>query len=132
VPPLRAGIVRVTWRLHPSVLRAAWWALTSLRTVRRQLADGVAHAAVPAPPPPPLAAGAGVDGVLTRARATCLEAALVRQRWLAAQGMVLDVVIGLPASGFGAKPAHAWVDGLDPVASAEHTELYRLVAEPNG
>jgi Transglutaminase-like superfamily len=76
------------------------------------------------PPPPPLPAVAtrGVEGVLRRASATCLERSLVRQRWLAAHGRRVDVVIGVtaPARGFA---AHAWLDGDEADGFAELTRV---------
>ena len=80
-----------------------------------------------APPALPAAAVRGVEAVLRRARPTCLEAALVRQRWLKGQGMLGDVVIGVTAPSDGFK-AHAWPD--DPSVSAHEPwhELTRLPA----
>jgi hypothetical protein len=120
--------VACTWRLRPTVLRAAWWALRSTWRVRRQLRAGVSRPTVAAPPDLPTCAALGVDAVLGHLEATCLEGALVRQRWLAAHGVVRDIVIGLPVAGFGPTPAHAWVDGTDQAAEAEHLELHRLPA----
>jgi hypothetical protein len=114
--------------LRPTVLRAAWWALRSTRATRQQLSAGESRPAVAPPPGLPLSAGLGVEAVLGRMSATCLEGALVRQRWLAAHGDRRDVVIGLPVRDFGPTPAHAWVDGLDLEAGAEHLELYRIEA----
>lgn len=122
------------WRLRPSVWRAAWWALLSVRQARRQLRDGVARPVLRPPPALPDRAGLGVDAVIGRLGASCLEGALVRQRWLAAHGIDRDVVIGLPSGNFGATPAHApahaWVDGFEAVASAEHLELHRIPSPP--
>jgi hypothetical protein len=67
-----------------------------------------------------------MEAALTRLGATCLEAALVRQSWLAAHGEHRDVVIGVIASGLRDQPAHAWVDGTDPPAAATYLELHRL------
>jgi Transglutaminase-like superfamily len=115
--------------LQPCVFQAAWWTFKSTKDVRRQLAAGVARASVVSPPALPWRAGLGVDTVIARMGATCLEGAMVRQRWLAAHGVLRDVVIGLPATGFGSTPAHAWVDGFDPVGSDLHAELYRIPAQ---
>jgi Transglutaminase-like superfamily len=88
-------------------LRAAWWAHRALRDVRRRLAAG--HTEVrPVPAALPASAVRGVEAILRRRRATCLEGALVRQRWLKAHGVTRDVVIGVtaPSDGF---TAHAWL-----------------------
>jgi hypothetical protein len=57
---------------------------------------------------------------------TCLEGALVRQRWLASHGCHRDIVIGVgaPSNGF---IAHAWLDGEDDAAAAQFLELTRLL-----
>jgi hypothetical protein len=94
------------------------------------MAAGIAHPTVPPPPRLPANAGIGMDAVLARLEATCLEGAVVRQRWLAAHGIRRDLVIALPPHGFGATPAHAWVDGVDQVAG-DYVELYRRPA-PEG
>jgi hypothetical protein len=88
-------------------LRAAWWAYRALSDVRRRLAAGEMEVR-PAPTALPPTAVRGVEAVLRRSRPTCLEGALVRQRWLRGQGVARDVVIGVtaPSDGF---TAHAWL-----------------------
>jgi hypothetical protein len=108
-------------------LRAGWWAYRCLHDVRRHLAAGRAEVGL-APPAVSAAAVRGVEAVLRRARPTCLEAALVRQRWLSAHGVRRDVVIGVTAPSEGFR-AHAWLE--DPtVATANRPwhELKRLPA----
>ncbi len=109
-----------------ATVRAAWWAHRALLAARRQLPrrplDEVTLA-----PPPRLRADAvrGVRALLARRAHSCLEGALVQQRWLAAYGEPRDVVIGVlaPGEAFG---AHAWIDG-DPAAAAEqYLELRRV------
>lgn len=81
--------------------------------------------ALPHPPQVHIDAMRGVDAVLRRQPSTCLERALVRQRWLAAHGQLREVIVGVtaPSAGFA---AHAWLDGEnDPCDSAFH-ELTRL------
>lgn len=115
-------------RFDVSTLRAAWWTLWALRRTRRQLAaDGVA-AKVQAPPRLPPGARRGVYAILNRQPATCLEGALVLQRWLAAQGQPHDVVVGVARTG-GDFSAHAWLDIQANASEAEgYHELLRLPA----
>ncbi|MGH3625902.1 MAG: lasso peptide biosynthesis B2 protein [Sciscionella sp.] len=107
-------------------LRGAWWALRALRTTRRALSRGeIRRIAVPNPPPTPAGTIGAVDAVLQRMQSTCLERALVRQRWLAAHGEPRAVAIGVtpPSQGF---LAHAWLVGEDdPLADRFH-EFTRL------
>jgi hypothetical protein len=97
-----------------------------LREARRALARGELEGiALPAPPPLPPEAGRGVEALLRRRRHTCLEAALVRQRWLAAQGDPREIAIGTtaPSEGF---TAHAWVVDFDDPANGSFREITRL------
>ncbi len=110
-------------RLDPQALRAAWWTLRAVRGARRQLQAGRLEDVELAPPPRlPRSADRGVDAVLRRVTATCLERSLVRQRWLAAHGETRALVIGVsaPANGFR---AHAWIEG-EP--EGDFDELVRL------
>jgi Transglutaminase-like superfamily len=97
--------------LHPHALRGAVWALRSVRSVRRQLAGRpLGEVRVADPPALPAARGGrGVAAVLRRLQPSCLERALVLQRWLAAHGERREVVVGVssPADFH----AHAWLDG---------------------
>lgn len=109
-----------------ATLRAAWWARRALREARRQLPRRpLDDITLPPPPRLPPHAARGVGALLRRRQHSCLEGALVRQRWLAARGDPRDVVIGVMAPGeaFG---AHAWIDGDDAAAGAGFTELRRL------
>lgn len=110
-------------RVDVPTLRAAWWTLGALvRTrlaLRRRAIGGVV---VGAPPPLPVHAGRGVHAVLRRVPNTCLERALVLQRWLAQHGVVKDVVVGVTSPRDFR--AHAWLDG-DRVEQ-EFQELTRL------
>jgi hypothetical protein len=95
--------------------------------VRRRLAAGDTHVNV-SPPVLPAAAGRGVEALLRRAKPTCLEAALVRQSWLRAHGVLCDVVIGVTSPRDGFK-AHAWLeDPRQPAAPHPWRELTRLSA----
>ena len=122
------------WRLRPTVLLAATWAVFGVASVKRQLRAGRSRPVVRRPPSLPGSAGRGVEGVLTRLSATCLEGAMVRQAWMVAQGDPRDVVIGVPPTGLANGPAHAWVDGLDTRSPQRFLELHRIqppVSEPD-
>jgi hypothetical protein len=108
----------------PAELRAAWWALLSLRRARRSLRRGGLQTFVlPAPPRLPATAARGVDAILRRVPQTCLERALVLQRWYAHHGEPRDVVIAVRGPARELK-AHAWLDG-EPAAGG-YEELMRV------
>lgn len=110
-------------------LRAAWWTVRALRAARRALrtGDGLRPLSV-SPPALPAGADRGVEAVLRRVPATCLEVALVRQRWLVSQGITCDVVIGVTRPGDGFK-AHAWIDRGGPSGDPlPWQELRRIAA----
>jgi len=108
-------------------LRAAWWAHCCLRSAKERLAAGHLDVWV-RPPTLPATAIRGVEATLRRSQPTCLEAALVRQRWLEAQGVRRDVVIGVTAPSAGFK-AHAWLDDPGEFATGQRwQELTRLTA----
>jgi hypothetical protein len=67
-----------------------------------------------------------VHAVLERRDSTCLERALVLQRWLAAQGSRHEVIIGVKP-GDTKLDAHAWLDfeAEDP-GNATYRELTRI------
>jgi hypothetical protein len=114
------------WRLRPSVIVGAAWALVATRSVRRGLRTaGLAIAPLKAPR---LwgDAESGVQGVLHRLSPTCLEGALVKQAWMAAHGRFVDVVIGVPRAGFAASTAHAWLDGAPSAHVADYVEVQRI------
>lgn len=107
-------------------LRAAWWAHGALRAARRALAEGeIRGIELPAPPVLPASAIRGVVGWLRHREHTCLEGALVRQRWLAAHGEPRAIAIGVtaPSQGFA---AHAWLVGEDDPRVPVFHELTRL------
>jgi hypothetical protein len=113
--------------LDPRALRAALWAYRAVRTARRQLREsGLEDIRLPALPELPLSAGRGVAAVLRRQPHTCLERAIVLQRWRAAHGDPRDVVVGVrgPSQGFR---AHAWLEDETSTAdAASFTELRRV------
>jgi Transglutaminase-like superfamily len=112
--------------LDVPTLRAAWWTHRALRKVRADLqAKGLDYEPAPAPPTVPDHARRGVLAVLRRQSSTCLERALVLQRWHAAQGHDRDVVIAVkgPTVDFA---AHAWLDGEPDGDVTRFSELMRL------
>ncbi len=114
-------------RVDLVTLRAAWWALRAVRSARRQLrTTGLDELRLPRLPTLPEEAGRGVHAVLRRQPHTCLERALVLQRWRAAHGDPQEVVVGVtaPSSGFA---AHAWLaDEPVDVETGAYSELLRV------
>ena len=109
-------------------LRAAVWAWRALRRAERDLArHGLEGARVAPPPRLPASAGRGVVAVLRRRPNTCLERALVLQRWEAAHGAGSDVVIGVPAPG-QEFVAHAWLESMPDGQAGDYHELMRIPA----
>lgn len=109
-----------------ATLRAAWWAQRALRQARRRLRAGaLADVRLASPPRLPAEAARGVEALLRRRAHSCLEGALVRQRWRAAHGDPREVVIAVtsPTERFG---AHAWLDGDRSAGAEPMHELARL------
>ncbi|MDX6400423.1 MAG: hypothetical protein QOF27_1029 [Gaiellaceae bacterium] len=107
-------------------VRAAWWTHRALRRMRAELGTkGLEYSAAPKPPDLPPRAGRGVLAVLRREPSTCLERALVLQRWHEAHGNVRDVVVAVkgPTLDFS---AHAWLDGEPDGEVGAYAELLRL------
>ena len=105
--------------------RAGLWAWRAVRTVRAQLRAGaVRNVRVPDPPRVRPRAARAVRIVLAREEPSCLERALVLQRWLLSQGIRKDVVIGTSGGMRKAFTAHAWIDG-EPLP-APYVEMTRL------
>ena len=112
--------------LNVRTLRAAWWTHRALHRMRGELrANGLKYSPAPAPPRLPRSAQRGVLGVLRRERSTCLERALVLQRWHESQGNPRDVVVAVkgPTVDFA---AHAWLDGEPDGEAGVFSELLRL------
>lgn len=112
---------------RPADLRAAAWTWRQHAGLRRRLAAEGAEAIVPAPPELPAGAVRAVRATLRVRRASCLEAAIVLQRWHAAHDRPLDLVIGVTAPGAGFH-AHAWLEGEDPAPEQRFTEILRRPA----
>jgi hypothetical protein len=123
-----ARLRQIARLLAPSNARAAVWALVSLRRARRDLAaHGLDGAHVAPPPRLPASARAGVMAVVRRRPSTCLERALVLQRWEAEHGVQSDVIIGVtgPRDGFA---AHAWLEAMPDAPPGIFQEILRLPA----
>jgi hypothetical protein len=109
-------------------LRAGAWTRRALRQARRELKSRpLTEVAIEPPRGIPAAGASGVRVALRLSRYSCLEAALVRQRWDAEHGSPRDVVIGVPRpSERDEREAHAWLDGDDDPRRNELTEITRL------
>lgn len=115
-------------RVDLPTLRAAWWAFRALRDTRAALRlRGLEFGGVRTPPALPPSAGRGVAAVLRRQPSTCLERALVLQRWHLAQGTARDVIIAVKGATRDFA-AHAWVDGEPDGDVSSFAELLRLPA----
>ena len=102
--------------------------MVALRRARRDLAErGLEGAHVASPPSLPASARAGVLAVIRRRPSTCLERALVLQRWEADHGAGGDVIIGVkgPSDGFR---AHAWLETMPDRPPGAFQEIHRLHA----
>jgi hypothetical protein len=66
-----------------------------------------------------------VNAVLRRMPHTCLERALVLQKWLAAHGEAKDVVIAVTSREGGFR-AHAWVEEAELSPLEGFAELQRV------
>ena len=109
-------------------LRAAAWSLRARSQARRQLRrSGIEHLELPPPPAVPESAVRGVLAALDRWPTSCLERALVLQRWHAAHGRSQDVVIGVSGSAANFR-AHAWLDGDSAEPWRTYRELSRVPA----
>lgn len=113
-------------RLDVPTLRAAWWTVSALFRTRVALRKRpISGVVVSAPPKLPAYAGRGVDAILRRIPNTCLERALVLQRWHSDHGVAKDIVVGV--TGVRDFRAHAWLDGE--TVDQEFQELTRLPAQ---
>ncbi|MGH2719954.1 MAG: lasso peptide biosynthesis B2 protein [Actinomycetota bacterium] len=126
IPPVASA------RRPAGAYRAARWAWSATRALRRDLPELGLGASVLPPPDLPAGAGVGVWAVLNRLSPTCLERALVGQSWLAAHGEPCDVIVGVRAGGGGngrsSFAAHAWIEGSEPESEKDFVELHRLPA----
>jgi Transglutaminase-like superfamily len=90
-----------------------------------QLAAGsLADVRVSEPPALPPRAARGVHAILRRQDPSCLERSLVLQRWLASQGELRAVVVGVSTpEDFR---AHAWLEGEAVTGGPVFHEIARL------
>ena len=104
--------------------RVGGWAVRAWWRVHRGIRIGpLAQVVVPAPPARAPGRGRGaVLCALRLLRASCLERALVLQRWDAAGHRPRDVVVGVCLTGDRMR-AHAWLDGEDP--RGDFVEIHR-------
>jgi hypothetical protein len=108
-------------------VRAAWWAMKSVRRARQTGFDSKDSRDLPEVPSLPASAKRGVNAALRLLRASCLDRATVFQAWYLAHGEERDLVIGVtaPSTGF---TAHAWLEGEPPCHSEGFYELTRRPA----
>jgi hypothetical protein len=119
-----AARVRAGLSGRVAAVRGAAWALRACGAAHRRLrTTQLDEIALPAVRCTASGAERGVQAVLRRTRWSCLERALVRQRWLAAHGMARDLLIGVAPGPPIA--AHAWLEGDPAAASAGYEELSR-------
>ena len=114
-------------RRRPSLaeLRAAVWTWRAVRSARRQLRRiGYEGLVLPGVPGVSNSAFGGVNAILRRLPSTCLERAVVLQRWRAAHGDPHDVIVGVSGSSDRFR-AHAWLDDEPP--APEHGRFQELV-----
>jgi hypothetical protein len=124
-----ARLVHGAWqprRGYPT-LRAAWWAVLALRRLRGEISERGLDAQVMDPPKLSSHGLRGVEWVIRRKHATCLERSLLLQRWLSAHGAPHEVLIGV-AGGTNQIAAHAWIDGYDSVAQGDGFRILTRVA----
>lgn len=103
-------------RRRPTIaeLRAALWAFRAVRIARHQLRRSGYHGLdLPAVPDLPPSSSRGVSAVLRRLPSTCLERAVVLQRWRSSHGDPRDVVVGVHGTREQFR-AHAWLEDEPP------------------
>ena len=116
----------MTARSAVASLRAGVWAARATLHVRRRLRHhGIDGWELRGPPMVPANARRGVNAVLRLVRPSCLERAIVLQRWLAAHGERRDVVVGVAGSLDNFR-AHAWIEGEPDSHPTEFTEITRF------
>ncbi len=107
-------------------LRAAAWAVRVRIGLRGHVEkQGLVSLAIRSAPATGLQASGVVSRVLSATHATCLVEAAVLQRYLHAQQVDRDLVIGVtaPSKGF---TAHAWLEVPGGLTQVDHVEIQRL------
>ena len=111
------------WRV-----RAASWTIRSANSARKQLRRGIPPDAIELPRVPVLRPEAGI--IIRRITRlfgnTCLERAVVLQRWYVAHGQPKPIYVGVTAPLTGFK-AHAWLEG-EKSGQDSFTELLKFEA----
>jgi len=108
-------------------VRAAWWTWFAIRDARNRLRAGaVRNVRLRTPPAVPASASRAMRLVLWLRRPSCLERSLVLQRWLLAQGVERDVVVGTNGSPGLDFTAHAWLEGEPLPDGRRYVEILRL------
>jgi hypothetical protein len=122
-------VVRLAWQPRAGfpTLRAAWWAVLALRKLRGEISELGLEAQIAGPPELASEGLRGVEAVLRRRHATCLERSLILQRWLIAHGAFHEVLIGVSRGGDQIE-AHAWLDRYDAEAQGEGFRVLTRVA----
>jgi hypothetical protein len=112
-------------RRPAAVIRTVVWAFRAVPAVQRALARRRFTAGdVPIPPSAPEGAEIALNAVLRVRRAKCLTRSIVRQQWLAAQGDLRELVIGVTGSHPEFR-AHAWLVGDPAWTASGYTEILR-------
>jgi len=111
----------------PNEVRAALWTWRAVRSARKQLRrTGYEQMRLPRVPDLPSSSVRGVNAVLRRWPPTCLERAVVLQRWRAEHGDPHEVIVGVSGTRDRFR-AHAWLDDEPPAAElGSFQELVRL------
>ena len=122
--------MRLARLADPGAWRGVVWAGRAVRQTRRDLREGsIDELSVEPPVGLPATADAGIHAVLRRLPSTCLERAVVLQRWRTAQGDPREIVIGVMRDADEFK-AHAWVEGEGDVLAPAFQELLRVAPQP--
>ena len=122
--------MRLARLTDPGAWRGVVWAGRAVRQTRRQLQErSISELSVAPPVGLPPTADAGIHAVLRRLPSTCLERAVVLQRWRTAQGDPREIVIGVMRDEDEFK-AHAWVEGEGDELAPAFQELLRVAPQP--
>ena len=122
--------MRLARLTDPGAWRGVVWAGRAVRQARRELRErSLDEVSFEPPMGLPPTADAGIHAVLRRLPSTCLERAVVLQRWRTAQGDPREIVIGVMRDEDEFK-AHAWVEGEADELAPGFQELLRVAPQP--